>query len=98
MENMSEHQKKWWAKMIEVHGSEEGVRNFRRQNNAKSARNNGGQGGFNYMKRNDPDRLRVISKIAADRRWGNNEKQNTTKGKDTAKSDFFAKGKDQANQ
>ena len=83
--------------MLEKYGSEEGVAEEMRRRGALSSRNSAGTGGFNHMKRTDPDRLRVISKIAADRRWGNNRETDTVEEQDTATSDFFAKGKDQAN-
>ncbi len=43
-------------------GSEAAWREFLRQSSAKSARNTVGTGGFNYLKRTDPERLKEISK------------------------------------
>lgn len=56
-----EHRSKWWTRMIEQHGSEEAVREFMRQAAAKSRRNKKGTGGFAYLKKHDPTRLKSIS-------------------------------------
>lgn len=60
---------RWWASMIEKYGSEEAVREVMRQNANKSAKNTGG-GGFAYMKKHDPIRLRQTSSVGGKNRRG----------------------------
>ena len=66
-----EHKGKWWARMIEKHGSEENVREFMRQSANQSKRNLGGSGGFASL---DKERLKEISikagKASAEKRAG----------------------------
>lgn len=47
---------------IKRFGTEEKWREHLRQSSAKSKRNSKGTGGFNHMKRTDPERLREVSK------------------------------------
>lgn len=59
---MGEHQVKWMESMKrKLNTDEAGVREFMRQNANKSNRNNKGTGGFAYLKRTDPERLKQIS-------------------------------------
>lgn len=81
--------------MLEKYGSEEGVAEEMRRRGALSSRNSKGTGGFAFLAKNDPDRLRVISKRALEARWGKTNETDTIEGEVRVKSDFFSKGKDQ---
>lgn len=52
---------------IKKHGSEEAWRKFLRESGAKASRP--GTGGFHALKKSDPDKLRSISILAANKRW-----------------------------
>ena len=67
---MGEHQNKWWEKMIAIHGSEDAVRAFMRENASKSKRNTGGSGGFASL---DKDTLKEIAS-----KGGKRSKRNAT--------------------
>lgn len=61
---------------IAKHGSEEAWRKFMQESGSKvKDRSNGG---FASMKKNNPERLHAISKKAGLKRWGKDEKQETT--------------------
>lgn len=66
--------------MIELHGSEEAVRAYLSQSAKKSRGNTKGNGYWAQLKISDPDKLKEISKRAAQSRWGKRE-ENSTKEK-----------------
>lgn len=47
--------------MLKKHGSEEAVREAMRSRQKKSRENYSGDGGFRYLKKNDPAQLKKIS-------------------------------------
>lgn len=66
--NMETHNSKWWSRMIEKHGSEEAVRQFMSESAQKSSKNAAGTGGFAYMAKHDPERLREVSRVGGSRK------------------------------
>lgn len=53
---------KWWTSMIQKYGSEDAVREFMKKNQKKSRRHpNTKKGGFFYLRRYEPDKLRKIT-------------------------------------
>lgn len=53
---------KWWTTAIEKFGSEEAVREHMAASAKKASRP--GTGGFAYLKKHDPEKLRAISIVA----------------------------------
>lgn len=64
--------------LIKKYGSKEALAQKRAEWQAKSRKNpNSKKGGFAYLKAKDPDKLRSVSILAANKRWSqNNEKEN----------------------
>jgi hypothetical protein len=71
---MTEHSEKWWARMIVKHGSEQAVRTFMAEAQAK--RKSVG-GGFAALKETDPDKFKEVSsrggKKGMESRWSKGE-------------------------
>lgn len=53
-----EHKSKWWAAMLAKYGSEEAVRAKMRANAQLTPKH--GRGGFAYLKKHDPAKLKTI--------------------------------------
>lgn len=62
----TDRSKKWWKSMVAIHGSEAAVREYMRQNAAKSSRNKEGKGGFAAM---PTEKVKELSKKANNTRW-----------------------------
>lgn len=58
----------WWDSMIAKYGSEEAVREHQRKSGIKGKKT--GKGGFAYMKKHDPIRLRQASSVGGQNRRG----------------------------
>lgn len=56
-----ESRKKMRATMLRIYGSEEAVKEEYRRRQAKSRKSYKGTGGFAYLKKNNPDKLKKIS-------------------------------------
>lgn len=65
MEIELSHREKWWARMIEKHGSEEAVKEFMA---AKAREVKNRKGGY-FRQIAGSEELRQLSKKAADKRW-----------------------------
>ena len=62
--------------LIKKYGSKEALAQKRAEWQAKSRKNpNTKKGGFASLKKTDPDKLRSISILAANKRWSGNEKK-----------------------
>lgn len=59
---MGEQKNSWWTSMIKKHGSEEAVREFMRQNAAKSSRNTQGTGYFATLSKENPELFKQLSR------------------------------------
>lgn len=58
---METREEKWWARMLATHYTVEAVKAHMKERANLSSRNSKGTGGFNYLKRTDPERLRALS-------------------------------------
>lgn len=68
---MTEHQKKWMKRMVEVHGTEEDVKRFMSQS-AKLVKNTS-QKGFAGLKKKNPELQKEISRRGAKKRWNKDD-------------------------
>ena len=57
--NMETHKSKWWARMVEVHGSEEAVRDFMRESNKRRTPTR--TGGYHKLKETSPELHKQLS-------------------------------------
>lgn len=68
----------WIETMLDKYGSEEAVKEEMKRRSELSSKNRGKKGGFAALNKRE---RRAISKMAANKRWGNtNESQETANG------------------